>query len=50
MDDPKLSDPSGTTSSPCPVAETMHRVHDQLRRGATPTFEALFAFGGSATR
>ncbi len=31
--------------SPCPVAETMRRVHDQLRRGTAPSFEALLAYG-----
>lgn len=31
--------------SPCPVAETMRRVHDQLRRGAAPSFEAMLAYG-----
>jgi hypothetical protein len=27
------------------VAETMRRVHEQLRGGSTPSFEALLAFG-----
>jgi hypothetical protein len=34
----------------CPVADTMRRVHEQLRRGAAPTFEALFAFGEPGRR
>lgn len=31
--------------APCPVADTMRRVHDDLRRGAAPSFEALLAYG-----
>jgi hypothetical protein len=27
------------------VAETMQRVHEQLRQGAAPSFESLLAFG-----
>jgi hypothetical protein len=30
------------------VAETMRRVHEDLRRGAAPSFEALLAFGEPA--
>lgn len=39
-----------TVSAPCPVADTMRRVQDQLRRGAAPTFEALLAFGEPSIR
>jgi hypothetical protein len=45
---------SATTSAPrasgsqSAVAETMQRVHDELRRGAAPSFEALLAFGEPA--
>ena len=39
-----------TTPAPCPVADTMRRVQDQLRRGAAPTFESLLAFGEPAVR
>jgi hypothetical protein len=35
---------------PCPAADTMRRVHEQLRRGVAPTFEALFAFGEPGRR
>jgi hypothetical protein len=45
-----------STASPTPrpsgsqgvVAETMQRVHEELRRGAAPSFEALLAFGEPA--
>jgi hypothetical protein len=37
--------PSGGESA---VAETMRRVHEELRRGSAPTFEALLAFGEPA--
>jgi hypothetical protein len=37
--------PSGVESA---VAETMRRVHEELRRGSAPTFEALLAFGEPA--
>jgi hypothetical protein len=30
------------------VAETMRRVHEQLRGGRAPSFEALLAFGEPA--
>jgi hypothetical protein len=30
------------------VAETMRRVHEELRRGTAPSFEALLAFGEPA--
>jgi hypothetical protein len=30
------------------VAETMRRVHEQLRGGSAPSFEALLAFGEPA--
>jgi hypothetical protein len=30
------------------VAETMRRVHEELRRGSAPSFEALLAFGEPA--
>jgi hypothetical protein len=30
------------------VADTMRRVHEQLRRGSAPSFEALLAFGEPA--
>jgi len=29
----------------CPVADVMRRVHEQLRGGVAPSFEALLAFG-----
>jgi hypothetical protein len=40
--------PVGGGSLDHAVAETMRRVHEQLRRGAAPSFEALLAFGEPA--
>lgn len=37
-------------SSPCPVADTMRRVHEQLRSGTAPSFEAMLAYGVPETR
>jgi hypothetical protein len=39
------SSPSATQGA---VADTMRRVHEQLRRGAAPSFESLLAFGEPA--
>jgi hypothetical protein len=38
---PDAAEPAGTDL----VAETMRRVHDQLRLGRAPSFEALLALG-----
>jgi hypothetical protein len=40
--------PAGDTARERTVAETMRRVHDQLRSGAAPSFEALLAYGEPA--
>jgi hypothetical protein len=41
--------PAGSSTAGAPsdhaVAEVMRRVHEQLRLGTTPSFEALLAFG-----
>ncbi|MBW3620908.1 MAG: hypothetical protein KY461_11730 [Actinobacteria bacterium] len=29
----------------CPVADTMRRVHAELRAGRAPSFEAMLAYG-----
>jgi hypothetical protein len=45
----ELADPMPTASGrDSMVAETMRRVHEDLRRGAAPSFEALLAFGEPA--
>jgi hypothetical protein len=45
-----MTSPPTAVSAPCPAADTMRRVQDQLRRGAAPTFEALLAFGEPSLR
>jgi hypothetical protein len=57
MDDPAMTTFPPTTaahtavvSAPCPAADTMRRVQDQLRRGVAPTYEALLAFGEPTVR
>jgi hypothetical protein len=40
--------PPPTTAEGHVVAETMRRVHEQLRGGSAPSFEALLAFGEPA--
>jgi hypothetical protein len=45
MDTPVMTSSPATTPAPCPVADTMRRVQEQLRTGAAPSFEALLAFG-----
>jgi hypothetical protein len=43
--------PAATAAGPTVehvVADTMRRVHEQLRRGSAPSFEALLAFGEPA--
>jgi hypothetical protein len=40
--------PAGDTPRERAVADTMRRVHDQLRSGAAPSFEALLAYGEPA--
>lgn len=34
-----------TPASACPVADTMRRVHAELRAGRAPSFEAMLAYG-----
>jgi hypothetical protein len=38
-------DPPQAVVAACPVAETMRRVHEQLRAGRAPSFEAMLAYG-----
>lgn len=45
-----MPSPSASTPTPCPVADTMRRVQDQLRRGAAPSFESMLAYGEPALR
>jgi hypothetical protein len=49
MDDPAMTPDASTSpseaSAPCPVAETMLRIHRSLRDGFAPSYEALLAFG-----
>jgi hypothetical protein len=60
MDEPSMPPPAAPSASPaagaatatparspspCPVADTMRRVHAALRAGAPPSYESLLAFG-----
>jgi hypothetical protein len=53
---PAMAEPSSTVTPAAAagppvehvVADTMRRVHEQLRRGSAPSFEALLAFGEPA--
>jgi hypothetical protein len=48
MDEPAMIPQALGGPAPCPVADTMRRVQDQLRRGAAPSFESLLAYGEPA--
>lgn len=47
---PAAATPAPTAVADCPVAATMRRVHEQLRRGMAPSYDALLAYGEPAVR
>lgn len=45
MSSPRSAPDAPPAAVACPVAETMRRVHEQLRAGRAPSFEAMLAYG-----